>query len=408
MNADVVVVGAGPAGASAAMLLARSGFDVILVDRSRFPRDKPCGEFLSPGATPILEELGVRSAVEAAGAVRLERVRIVAHGDLVELAFPDDVGIPPWGFSLSRFALDAILVEAARAAGARVLEETRVEDVRIESERAVIGARSPAGEPLALASRIVVGAGGRNCPVARALGLQRRDGRGRFDLLAHWSERPRPFFGAGPRNGDGEIGANAVELRVRGDRYVAIAPVEGGRWNVNCVVPRGALRARPDTRALYREVVGAEVSPLSGENGKLVASEVTALDTRAATADRAVLVGDAALFLDPFTGQGIYLALRSAQLAASVITRALRTGRADRAALAGYDAARRDEFSARRRVSRALQSVLFRPPIARRVVRALAHEPRIGRALAAATGDMIASETIWSPRFAIRLLAAAR
>ena len=130
MKAEVVVVGGGPAGASAAIRLARRGIDVWVLDRARFPRAKPCGEFLSPGATPILEELGVREAVEAAGALRLERVRIDAHGAVVELEFPSGEGAPPWGYSLSRHALDAILLDAARAAGARVLEETRVEDVR--------------------------------------------------------------------------------------------------------------------------------------------------------------------------------------------------------------------------------------------------------------------------------------
>ncbi|HJU86843.1 MAG TPA: FAD-dependent oxidoreductase, partial [Gemmatimonadota bacterium] len=190
MNAEVVVVGGGPAGASVAIRLARRGIDVCVLDRARFPRAKPCGEFLSPGATPILDELGVRDAVEAAGALRLERVRIDAHGAVVELDFPDDGGGPPWGYSLSRHALDAILVDAARAAGARVREETRVEEVGLESGRATVAARGPEGEPIAIEARLLIGAGGRNCPVARALGFQRRDRRARFDLLAHWSGKP--------------------------------------------------------------------------------------------------------------------------------------------------------------------------------------------------------------------------
>lgn len=408
MRADVVVVGAGPAGSSAAIRLARSGFDVVLVDRSRFPRDKPCGEFLSPGATPILEELGVRPAVEAAGAVRLGRVRIVVHGRAVELAFPDDLGMPPWGFSLSRLALDAILLEAARGAGARIFEQTRVEDVAFDPRSATVRARDPAGEPISLAARIVVGAGGRNCPVARALGLQRRGARGRFDLLAHWSERPRTIDRDAEATADDAAGGPACELRVRGDAYVAIAPVERGRWNVNCVVPRADLRAEPHPVALYRRVVGVEASPAGASDPEVVASDVTALDARAATADRAILIGDAALFLDPFTGQGIWLALRSAELAATAVSGALAAGHADRAALAGYEAARRDEFHARRRVSRAIQRVLFRPRLARSVVDALAREPRLARALAAATGDMAPSGTVWSIAFALRLLAAGR
>ncbi|HYO45915.1 MAG TPA: NAD(P)/FAD-dependent oxidoreductase [Gemmatimonadota bacterium] len=396
MRADVVVVGGGPAGASAAIRLAREGICVCVVDRSRFPRAKPCGEFLSPGATPILEELGVREAVEAAGARQLDRVRIVAHGAAVELDFPDDEGAPPWGFSLSRLALDAILLDAARAAGAQVLEESRVDEVRFEPERVVVAARSADGEPLAIEARLVIGAGGRNCPVARALGLQRRDARARFDLLAHWSGRP------------GDAGGNdpVCELRVSGGRYVAVAPIEKGRWNVNCVVSRSALRAEPDPGALYRRVVGAGTSPAAGPDEDVVTSDVTPLRARRATSDRALLIGDAALFLDPFTGQGIFLALRSAAMAAAVIARALAAGHADRDSLAGYEEVRAAEFVARRRVSRALQAVIRRPAAARGVIGALQQDPRLARTLAAATGDLTPSERVWSTGFAVRLLAA--
>ena len=394
-------MGGGPAGASAAIRLARSGVDVCLLDRARFPRAKPCGEFLSPGATPILEELGVRQAVEAAGALRLERVRIDAHGAVVELDFPSAEGAPPWGYSLSRHALDSILLDAARAAGARVLEETLVDEVRLDSARAVVGARGPDGEPLAIEGRLVIGAGGRNCPVARALGVQRRDRRGRFDLLAHWSGRPeRPDE---PRTDSTALGERVCELRVRRDRYVAAAPIESGRWNVNCVVPRSALRAETDPGALYRRVTGFAEAPAAGPSEDVVASDVTAVDTTRAFADRALLIGDAALFLDPFTGQGIYLALRSAALAAAVVPDALAHD-AGRERLAPYQSSRRAEFAARRRVSRALQALLFRKRPARAVVRALSRDAGLARDLAAATGDLVPSERIWAFGYGLRLL----
>jgi flavin-dependent dehydrogenase len=338
-------------------------------------------------------------------------VRIVAHGAAVELDFPDDEGASPWGYSLSRRALDAILLNAARAAGARVLEETRVDGVRFEPGRVTVSARGGGDEPLEIDARLVVGSGGRNCPVARALGSQRRDARARFDLLAHWSGRPADL------DGDGEGGASGpgavCELRVRGDRYVAVAPIENGRWNVNCVVSRSALRDEPEADALYREVVGAapssEAAPVgAGANAApvedVVASDVTPLWTGRATAGRALLIGDAALFLDPFTGQGLYLALRSAALAAAVVPRALARG-ASRASLAPYDEARAGEFDARRRVSRALQAVLYRPRAARAVIRALARDRALAWTLSAATGDLIPSERVWSPAFALRLAA---
>jgi flavin-dependent dehydrogenase len=405
VNAEVVVVGGGPAGASAAIRLARMGIDVCVLDRARFPRSKPCGEFLSPGATPILEELGVREAVEAAGALRLERVRIDAHGAVVELEFPEGHGAPPWGYSLSRHALDAILVEAARAAGARVLEETRVDEVRLGSGRGIVEARGPHGEPIAIGTSLVVGAGGRNCPVARALAVQRRDRRARFDLLARWCARPE-WPGANGTPADRERRGLVCELRVRGDGYVALAPIEGGRWNVNCVVPRSALRAETDPRALYRLATGVRETPSASPDEDVVASDVTAIRTARASADRALLIGDAALFLDPFTGQGIYLALRSAALAAAVVPEALAHG-AGRERLAAYESGRSAEFAARRRVSRALQAVLFRPRAALAVVRALSRDPGLARDLASATGDLTPSERVWASGYAVRLLRAA-
>ena len=133
---------------------------------------------------------------------------------------------------------------------------------------------------------------------------------------------------------------------------------------------------------------------------------MTAIRTTRASGDRALLIGDAALFLDPFTGQGIYLALRSAALAAEVIPDALARG-AGRERLAPYEARRQAEFAARTRVSRALQAVLFRKRPARAVVHALSRDRDLARELAAATGDLIPSERVWAFAYGVRLLAAA-
>ena len=398
---DVVVVGGGPSGAATAALLARRGVDVLLLDRARFPRAKPCGEFLSPAATPLLETLGVRDAIERAGARRLDRVRIVAHGEPVELAFPDLGGGPRWGFSLSRERLDAILLDAARAAGAEVLEQVLVERPRLDAGRVRGVAARRRGERQEIEARIVVGAAGRNDPIARGLGLQCRAERRRFDLLAHWSG------GAAGRDPSSREPAPVCELRISGDRYVAAAPVEGDRVNVNGVVPQEALRRAPDAEALYDALLGGDPALDSWTARRtrepVSASDVTPLRTRAATADGAVLVGDAALFLDPFTGQGLYLALRSGELAASAIAGALERGRTDRAALAPYEAARAAEMDAKRNVSRALQQILFRPRLARRAASALRSDGDLASVLAAVTGDLAPAERAWSIPYGVRL-----
>lgn len=392
----VVVVGGGPAGAATAASLASRGIEALVLDRERFPRGKPCGEFLSPAATPLLESIGARGAVERAGAARLDRVRIVAHGEPVELAFPDLGPAPPWGYALSRRRLDRILLDAARDAGAEVVEGARVEALLTEGGRVTGVVTRRDGKREEIAARLVVGAAGRNDPVARALGLQRRSARRRYDLLAHW----------GPA-GSGHDADPVCELGVAGDRYLAAAPVEGGRVNVNGVVPLEALRATSDPEILYEDLLEGAPGLAAWTTGRVreavVSSDVTALTTRSAVADGALLVGDAALFLDPFTGQGLYLALWSGARAAETIADALIRGRTDRSALAPYQAARDAELEAKRKVSDALQRVLFRPRLARRLARALRSDRDLATVLAATTGDLTPAERAWSLPYGIRL-----
>jgi len=402
---DVIVVGGGPAGASMAIRLAREGLDVVVLDRARFPRDKPCGEFLSPAATPILADLGVADRVEAAGAARIGRVRVFPpDADPLDLEFPREADAPPWGYALTRRRLDAILIDAARVAGAEVLERTLVEGPWLDDGRVVgVRARDADGNRRTLAARLVVGAGGRNDPIARSLGLQRRSRRRRWDLLAHRR--------TGPANGyndptTGEAAWCGLYLG-EDDRYVAAAPVEGGRVNVNAVVGRSALRRDPDPEAAYRRALAADprLDPWTrfAPDEAVSATDVTAVTTRTAVRDGALLVGDAALFLDPFTGQGVYLALRSGELAARVAVDALARGRADRHALAPYDDLRRAEFSAKRKVSAAIQGVVRRPRLACTVARGLRRAPDLCDVVAAVTGDLAPAKRAWSLRFGVAL-----
>jgi geranylgeranyl reductase family protein len=399
MIRDVVVVGGGPAGAATAIHLVRAGLDVCVLDRARFPRDKACGEFLSPAATPLLEDLGVRGAIEAAGAKRLDRVRIFGSDQQLDLAFPDDVDAPPWGYALSRRKLDAIVLDAARSAGAEVREGVGIDDLVLDRGRVVgVTSRNGDGEHGSIRARLVVGAGGRNCPVARTLGLQRRSRRRRIDLLAHWTTNGDP---PGPQ----------CELHVGRKGYIAAAPIEGARVNVNCVIPQAVLQRSPDPTLVYDDVL--QRSPalahwITGQRTEPVkATDITPLTTSRATADGALLVGDSALFLDPFTGQGIYLALASANLAADVAARALSAGTVDRTALAEYDMARAHEFAAKKDVSVAIQHIIDRPWLNRRVMRALRRDRELAGTLAAVTGDLAPASQAWQLGFGYRLAQAA-
>src|SRR6266853_2132625 len=172
---DAVVVGAGPAGATTALLLARAGASVLLVDRARFPRDKACSEYLSPATTEILERLGggILDAVESAAHAKLYGMKVVAPcGAAMCGRFRG--GPRPYSFALPRTTFDTILLAAARRAGAHVCEATTVENVVFDGNTvAGVFARSGNGKRETYRSRVVVGADGLRSVVALRLGLVR-------------------------------------------------------------------------------------------------------------------------------------------------------------------------------------------------------------------------------------------
>src|SRR5690349_14320163 len=175
---DVLIVGGGPAGSSTAHALARAGIDVLVLDRARFPRPKPCAEYLSPQASRILAEMGALTAVEASGAAQLAGMVIRAPngerivGEFGRCAFR---GFTDRGLSVRREVLDTILLDRARAAGARVVEGTRVLDVERDRAGRVTGVRtlSSDGSTSVQHARLVIGADGLRSVIAKRLGLAR-------------------------------------------------------------------------------------------------------------------------------------------------------------------------------------------------------------------------------------------
>jgi len=183
VRADAVVVGAGPAGAATAILLAREGLSVALLDRARFPRDKICGEYLSPEGSRILDRLGVLARVEANGARPLRGMRILGpDGTQLVGDYPPDGARPgdrPRALAVRRRILDAALVERAGEVGISVREGMRVVDLLREGARITGVVAEPVGleRRTAAAERfsapLVVAADGRTSVIAERLGLRR-------------------------------------------------------------------------------------------------------------------------------------------------------------------------------------------------------------------------------------------
>lgn len=228
-RADAIVVGGGPAGSTTAWSLARDGCDVLVLDRARFPRRKPCAEFLIPQARRILSERGAHDAVIAAGATQLAGMTIHGtNGASFEGRFDSNrlfAGETNAALGVRRESFDAILLGRARAAGACVAEGVAVTDVQRDSSGRVVGVRAREGDSTrATHARVVVGADGLRSVVGRRLGLVR---------AARWPRRvgfASHFRGVA---GITEVG----EMHVFHDGYCGLADVGAGVTNVGIAMP---------------------------------------------------------------------------------------------------------------------------------------------------------------------------
>jgi flavin-dependent dehydrogenase len=392
MNADVLIVGGGPAGSSLAFALARRGVDVLLADRARFPRPKPCAEYLSPEASRVLDAMGALGRVERSGAAALSGVRVRAPNGLVIAGdFVAQHGFRAYadrGLSVRREVLDEILFDCARAAGARVVEGLRITDLVRDSSGRVIGAKQGASE---LRARFTIGADGLRSVVARRLGLSR---------ATRW---PRRLALVTHYTGVREVGEQG-EMHVERDGYVGIADVGHGATTVALVVPAARARDISPNRAAFLErwirsrphlaarFSGAErVSPV-------VATGPFGSNSRRAWAPGAALVGDAADFFDPFTGEGIYAALRGGELLSDALVEALGARDGGEEALRAYDRARRKEFGGKWIVERVIGAVIGWPPLINRAAKRLSARKDLADLLIGVTGNFVpASEVVrWS------------
>lgn len=317
---DAVVVGASLAGSAAALVLARSGARVAVVDKATFPRPKTCGELLSPDGVSALVRLGLDVAVRGAGAATIRRFALVR---------PDGLRVrgrlPAPALSLSRERLDALVLEGARQAGATLLTGEAVTSV----EGSLAAGFTVKTQARTLEAPTVLGAWGRYSP------LDGRLGRAFFGAPATLFGFKKFLAGEGGARFD-----DHVVLHVFRGGYLGLSLVEEGRVSLGALAtPAVAQEAHHDLDRLLARLgaespaLAADLAGLAAEPGPALVSEPVHLGAREATWGDVLLAGDAAGVVDPYTGSGMALALRTGEAAGALLSEHA-AGRVATAALA--------------------------------------------------------------------------
>ncbi len=396
---DAIVVGAGPAGSATAALLAERGLNVALVDRASFPRPKPCAEYLSPETSRILERFGLTHQINNEAPARLHGMRIISpNGSDFTGRFAgahDFRGYSNYGLALPREVLDNHLLETAVRRGAKLMDRaTACALTNAESGKRKLVLRGGRGTTQ-IAARIVIGADGLNSRIAQALGVRRKGRLRRFALVAHAVD---------------VVGMTDVgEMHVRADGYVGLATLGRGITTVAAVVDRARRSVPKPTETNFRQLLMAYPEVWERIRHASFVTPVRAVGpfartTTRATADGALLVGDAADFYDPFTGEGIYAALRGAELAAAQVTEALDQGGTRANDLAPYDAQRYREFGGKWIVERIISWVVGRPRVLDFAVKRLSQRRELADLLVGVTGDFIPTKQVLRPSYVWNLI----
>lgn len=394
---DALIVGGGPAGASTAVHLAARGARVLLAERERFPRAKLCGEFISPECLEQFARLGVADAMGHAGGVEVEETVFYTRAG-------SRAAVPSAWFGagsaralgLSRAEMDERLLDRARAVGVEVVEEAQAVGILMEGVR-VCGVRlSRRGAVSEHRSRVTIDATGRARTLARFAG---REARRASRLLP--KRAPLVAFKA---HLEGARGAASVcEIYFYRGGYGGLSPIEGGRSNLCFIARASDVRAcASDAERVMREIVmtNARAAHTLGAASAAtpwlsVALEGFGRRETPSPAPGLLTIGDAAAFIDPFTGSGMLMALESGELAAEVLTRWLERSSSTRGDDKALDELARDyaaryesRFAARLRLSSWLRRAAFAPhAFAETAVFVLGASASVRRRLARATRE---------------------
>ncbi len=376
-DADVVVVGAGPAGAAAAYWLAQAGVDVLVLEKAQFPRDKVCGDGLTPRAVGELVAMGVPTRPED-GWLRNTGLRVYGGGHRLELPWPELRSYPDYGLARPRRDFDQVLANHAAAAGARVQYRTAVTGPVLDertgrvvgvSARPVDDAGRRAGEEVTYRAPVVIAADGVSARMALALGIEKDVRRPMGVAVRTYIRTPMhddPWMESHLELWDGPPGRSTLL-----PGYGWIFPLGDGTANVGL----GSVSSRAEaTKVDYKDLLrrwlpglppewgftpDAQVGPIRG------AALPMAFNRKPLYSRGLLLVGDAGGMVSPFNGEGIAYAMQSGRRAAEVVVQALaRTTPSGRdQVLAGYPRLMADELGGYYTLGRIFVKLIEQPAI---------------------------------------------
>ena len=354
---DVLIVGAGPAGSIAGLVLARAGVRVRIVDRASFPRDKLCGDTINPGTLARLRALGVAGEIDATG-LRVDGMIVTSADAAVVGRYPRGL----CGRALLRRDLDWLLLRQAMDAGCAFDPRVAVTGAVVEDGR-VVGVRVSGARACRLAARVTIAADGRRSAIAWSLGAARHPASPRRWAIGAYFEGVRLFS----QTTQSDLFVTFGEMHVRRNCYIGVAPVGQNLTNVCLVHPsHPADPAMRDAVRLLHDTLAADpqLAPRFADARLVTPPTVLgplAVDTTPPALDGLLLAGDAAGFIDPMTGDGLRFAIHGGELAAEAALNALTHGWPG--LHARLDARRRRAFAAKQRFNRGLRALVGSPAI---------------------------------------------